>query len=182
MVESAAGTAAEAANTWKVVALVAEPAAAVTVIFPVVAPKGTVAVIWVELFSVNVAAVPLKATAEAPSNFVPVIETDLPTAPVTGDNPVIVTVPPGGETVKFVALVAVPPRVVTVILPVVAAAGTVAVILVGELRVKVAATPLNLTEDVLLKVVPLMVTLVPGGPEPGEKLVMMGRTRKVAGL
>ena len=34
----------------------------------------------------------------------------------------------------------------------------------------------------MLKVVPLMVTLVPASPEVGEKLVMVGGTRKVAAL
>jgi hypothetical protein len=128
--------------TVKLFALVAVPAVAVTVIFPVVAPEGTVAVIWVELFRVNVAAVPLKATAEAPLKFVPVIETDVPTGPEAGENPEIVTVGPD-PTVKSVALEAVPPGVVTEILPVVAPEGTVAVILVAEFTVKVAAAPLN---------------------------------------
>ena len=73
---------------------------------------------------------------------------------------------------KFVALVAVPPGVVTVILPVVAPEGTVAVILVEVLTVNVAATPLNLTEEASLKVLPLIVTLVPARPEVGEKLVI----------
>ena len=47
---------------------------------------------------------------------------------------------------KFVALVAVPLGVVTAILPLVAPAGTPAVILVELLMVKFAATPLNVTD------------------------------------
>jgi hypothetical protein len=45
--------------TAKVLALVAVPSEFVTVILPVVAPEGTVAVIWVEEFMTNVAGAPL---------------------------------------------------------------------------------------------------------------------------
>ena len=77
-----------------------------------------------------------------------------------------------GVTVKLVALEAVPPGVATVIFPVVAPAGTVAVILVAVLSVNVAATPLKVTAEALLKVLPLMTTLVPTRPEVGVKLVI----------
>src|SRR5262245_3526737 len=87
-----------------------------------------------------------------------------------------------GNTMKFVELVAVPPGVVTAILPVLVSAGTVAVILMGLLTVKVAAMPLNVTDEALRKVFPLMITLVPASPEVGEKLVMVGRTRKLLAL
>ena len=51
-------------------------------------------------------------------------------------------------TTKSVVLVAVPPGVVTVIFPFVAPVGTVAVICVAELTVKVVAvTPLNFTDE-----------------------------------
>ena len=72
------------------------------------------------------ALVPLKATAVAPVRFVPVMTTLVPTGPVVGEKLVIV----GAEavTVKLVELVAVPPGVVTEIVPVVAPEGTVAVI------------------------------------------------------
>ena len=53
-------------------------------------------------------------------------------------------------TVKFAVLVAVPPGVVTLILPVVAPVGTVAVICVAESTVNVVAvTLLNFTELVV---------------------------------
>ncbi|OFW63192.1 MAG: hypothetical protein A2135_04940 [Actinobacteria bacterium RBG_16_67_15] len=52
-------------------------------------------------------------------------------------------------TTKSVLLVAVPPGVVTVILPVVAVAGTVAVIWVAEVTVNVAVTLLNFTDVVV---------------------------------
>lgn len=76
----------------------------------------------VELVTVNVAALPLNATAVAPSRFVPVIVSVVPTGPDAGLKPLIVgafTI-----TVNVFALVAVPPAVVTETLPVVAPAGT----------------------------------------------------------
>ena len=72
-----------------------------------------------------VAAVPLNLTAVAPVRFVPVITTLVPTGPLVGLKLVIVGEP---MTVKELALVAVPPGVVTATVPVVAPAGTVAVI------------------------------------------------------
>ena len=80
----------------------------------------------------------------------------------------------GPVTVKFVALVAVPPAVVTVILPVVAPAGTVATICVAVFDVIVAVVPLNFTEVAPVRFVPVMVTEVPTGPEVGVNDVMVG--------
>jgi hypothetical protein len=76
--------------------------------------------------------------------------------------------------VKVAALVAVPPGVVTLIVPEVAPAGTLAVIDAAELTVKVALVPLNETAVAPVKFVPLMVTLVPTDPLVGEKLVIVG--------
>ena len=78
------------------------------------------------------------------------------------------------ETVKLLALVAVPPDVVTLIGPVVAPAGTGAVIAVAEVTVNVALTLLNLTAVAPVKFVPLIATLVPTGPLVGVKLVIVG--------
>ena len=72
-----------------------------------------------------VAPVPLKATTVAPVRFVPVITTLVLTGPLVGLKLLIVG---AWTTVKLPALVAVPPGVVTEIVPVVAPAGTVAVI------------------------------------------------------
>lgn len=80
----------------------------------------------------------------------------------------------GVVTVKFDVLVAVPPAVVTLMGPVVAPVGTVAVILVAELTMKVALTPLNLTEVAPVKFVPVIVTLDPTGPDVGENEVIVG--------
>src|SRR4051812_20866350 len=77
----------------------------------------------------------------------------------------------GCRTVKFVALVAVPPGVVTATGPVVVPDGTVAVICVSELTVgELTAVPLNFTPVVPVKPVPVIVTDVPTGPVVGVKL------------
>ena len=83
----------------------------VTEIGPVVAPAGTVAVICVFEFTVNVALVPLKRTRLTPVKPTPVMTTEVPITPLIGLNDVIAKAPP--VTVKSVALVAVPPGVVT---------------------------------------------------------------------
>ena len=70
------------------------------------------------------AAVPLKLTAVAPVKLVPLIVTLVPAGPLAGAKLVIVGAL--AVTVKLVALVAVPPGVVTLTGPVAAPAGTVA--------------------------------------------------------
>jgi hypothetical protein len=56
-----------------------------TLILPLVAPVGTVAVIWVDEFTVKlVAFVVLNRTAVAPVKFVPVMTTVVPTGPLVG--------------------------------------------------------------------------------------------------
>src|SRR5947208_6396251 len=109
--------------TVKLETLVAVPPGVVTLIVPVVAPVGTVAVICVAELTVNVALVPLNFTAVAPVKAVPVIVTLAPTTPLVGVKLVIVG---GLTTVKLPALVAVPLDVVTLSGPLAAAAGTVA--------------------------------------------------------
>ena len=66
------------ALTVKLVALFAVPLGVVTLMFPVLAPLGKTAVICVLLFTVNVAAVPLKETLVAPVKLVPVMVTVFP--------------------------------------------------------------------------------------------------------
>ena len=87
--------AAPASVTVKSVALVAVVCPATsTVILPVVAPLGTVAVIEVAVETVIVPAVPLNLTV-GEEKFDPLIVTLVPTAPELGLNPLIVgTVPP----------------------------------------------------------------------------------------
>jgi hypothetical protein len=81
--------------------------------------------------------------------------------------------------VKSVALVAVPPGVVSETLPVVALVGTVAVTEVAVLVVNVAASPLNLTEVTPVRFVPVMTTLVPTLPLVGENEVIVGAAATV---
>jgi hypothetical protein len=158
----------------KLEALVAVPPPVVTLIVPLVAPGGTVAVICVSELTVKlVALVPLNFTAVAPVNALPVIVTLAPTPPLVGEK--LVMDGAGAVTVKELALVAVPPAVVTLIVPVVAPLGTVAVICVEELTVKlVEVVPLNVTAVAPVKFAPVMVTLVPILPLVGEKLLMVG--------
>jgi hypothetical protein len=110
----------------KLAPLVATPAGVVTESGPLVAPFGTVAMIFMPL-NLKVALVPLKVTRVAPFRFVPLMVTAVPIPPIVGEKLVMV----GGAppvTLKFVALFALPPGVVTEIGPVLAPVGTVAVI------------------------------------------------------
>jgi len=164
----------------KVAELTTVTPAAVTLIFPVVAPVGTVAVMLVEDTTVNVtAAVVLNFTGVAPVKLVPVIVTVAPTAPDVGVKLVIVG---AATTVKDAELVPVPPDVVTLIFPVVAPVGTVAVILVEETTVNVmAAVVLNFTAVAPVKFVPVIVAIAPTAPDVGEKLVTVGAAAKAVG-
>jgi hypothetical protein len=74
--------------------------------------------------TVKAALAALKLTAVAPVKFVPLMVTLVPTGPLAGVKLVIVGAL--ATTVKLFVLVAVPPGVVTLSGPVVAAAGTVA--------------------------------------------------------
>ena len=80
-------------------------------------------------------------------------------------------------TVKLVADVPVPPAVVTVTVPFVAPIGTVTVIDVAVAADTVACVPLNLMvlfAGVVLKLLPVMVTVVPTAPLVGVNEVMVG--------
>lgn len=101
------------------------PPAVVTVMVPEVAPTGTVAVIVVSLDTEKLlAAVPLKLMLVAPEKLVPVSVTVVPIRPLVGMKLVIVG---AAITMKLDELLAVPPGVVTLIVPVVAPVGTTAV-------------------------------------------------------
>src|SRR5438874_1536629 len=82
--------------------------------------------------------------------------------------------PPPPVTVKLLELVTTPPPAVTEIVPEVAPVGTVAVILMSEFTVNDALVPLKVTVEAVLKPEPLIVTLLPTAPLPGEKLVSVG--------
>ena len=88
------------ANTVKATPLLATPET-VTTTFPVVAPEGTGTTMLVALQLVGVVAVPLNLTVLEPCvdpKFVPVMVTEVPTAPDVGDRLVILgDVPPPPE-------------------------------------------------------------------------------------
>jgi len=157
--------------TVKLPVLVAVPPGVVTLSNPVVAPAGTVA--WIDVAEVTVKLAPtvLNVTAEAPAKLVPLMVTLVPTVPLAGVKLAIVG---GLTTVNELVLVAVPPGVVMLSDPVVTPAGTVAWIDVAEVTVKLALTPLNVTAETPVKLVPLMVTLVPTVPLAGAKLAIVG--------
>jgi hypothetical protein len=77
-------------GTVKFVALHTVPSGVQTEILPVVAPVGTVAVIFVEESTVNIAECPLNRTSVAPVKFVPLIVTTVPTGPLVGEKDEIV--------------------------------------------------------------------------------------------
>ena len=76
--------------------------------------------------TVKLALTPLNVTAVAPVKFVPLIVTLVPTGPLVGVKLVIVVVAGELTTVNALALVVVPPGVVTLSGPLVAPLGTVA--------------------------------------------------------
>jgi hypothetical protein len=153
----------------KSVELVPVPLDVVTEILPVVAPLGTIAVICVSESTLKVESVPLNFTLLAPVKVLPVITTFAPGAPLVGLKLVIL-----GVTLKLATLVPVPAGFVTVILPVVAPVGTVALIDVDELMVNAAETPLKFTALAVSKLVPVILTTVPTGPELTSELVIVG--------
>jgi hypothetical protein len=154
------------------------PPGVVTLIFPVVAPLGTVALICDPDVTLNdTAAVPLNATRVAPVKLEPLIVTRVPMLPWFGEKELIVGAGAGGAvTVKLAELVAVPPGVVTEIGPLAAPDGTVALICVSELTANDAAAPLNDTVVAPVNAVPVIVTDVPGEPLLGANDVIVGAT------
>jgi len=109
-----------------------------------------------------------------PVRLVPLIVTLVPTGPLVGVKPLIVGGGGGIVTLKLARLVALPVGVVTVIGPVVAPAGTVALICVLPPTVKLAFVPLKVTFDAFWNHCPLIVTVVPTWPLVGLKSLMTG--------
>jgi hypothetical protein len=126
---------------------------------------------------VGVAVASLNVTALLPSvapKFVPLMVTDVPAGPVFGDKDVMLGT--SSATVKLTPLLACPPTVTTT-LPVVAPLGTGTTIEVGPQLVGVPAVPLKSTVLVPCvdpKLLPVIVTDIPTGPEVGDRLVMTG--------
>lgn len=119
-------------------------AATETTTLPVEAPAGTGAMMLVSLQLVGVAVVPLKNTWLVPCDapkLAPVMVTEVPAGPELGFRLVIL----GGKTVKLTPLLA-NPLTVTTTFPVVAPAGTGAMMVVAFQLVGVAANRPKLTE------------------------------------
>lgn len=152
---------------------------AVTTKLPVVAPVGTGAMMLVALQLVGTAAVPLKATVLVPCvapKFVPVMVTEVPTAPDAGLKLLMNGL--GEGTVKITWLLPTPCTVTHKrSFPIAAPAGTGTVMLVS---LQVLAAPFIPAKETMLvpwvapKNVPVMVTTVPAGPEVGLKEEMLG--------
>jgi len=70
--------------TTKVESLKSLPTGVVTPINPLVAPVGTVIMIWFESTTVNVVEAPLRVTDVAPLKPVPLMVTEDPIAPASG--------------------------------------------------------------------------------------------------
>ncbi|HEY3943690.1 MAG TPA: hypothetical protein VGL78_00560 [Solirubrobacteraceae bacterium] len=135
----------------------------VTVIGPLVAPFGMVALSCVEDREVTVALVPLNFTTELELKPTPLIVTDVPTAALVGVRPVIDSV-----GVKLVLLVAVPAAVVTEILPATAPLGTTAFSSVLDTNDTFGDVfELNLTFAPGTKFLPVIVTELPVIPDVG---------------
>jgi len=139
----------------KISLLVAMPPRVVRVIGPV-APLPMLAVSEVRLRTENeAAAIPPIDTALTPLKLVPVIDIAIPEPAVFGVNAVMEG--GGGMTMKFVGLLTVPPSVVTVIAPVCAPAGTLAVMAVEDIQLMVfAMVPLNFTMGGVVKFFPVI--------------------------
>ena len=116
----------------------------------------------------------MKATLDVAVKLLPLIVTAVRTGPLVGLKPLIVGGAGGMVTLKPAPLVALPAGVVTVIGPLVAPAGTVALIWVLPPTVKLALAPLKATVDVFWNHCPLIVTVVPTGPLVGLKPLMTG--------
>ncbi len=141
---------------------------------PVFAPTGTEVAILDVVSEVTVAVVPLKDTTGMVIKFVPEIVTAVLTAPLVGLNPVMVGV---GNTVKIDPEVMVTPLTVIDIAPVDAPTGTAVAIVVVVNEVTAAVVPLNDIAGVVLKFVPVMMTIAPTAPLVGLKLVTVGVDR-----
>ena len=166
--------------TVKFVALVPVPLGVVTRIAPVVAPVGTVTVIWVAEFTVKLVAATLFERNSGRTSEVRTRDDhrSVQLGPMVGANDVIVGTGPV-PTVKLLELVAVATGVTTWIGPVVAPAGTNALIWVDAAdevgtTANVADVPLKSTEVAFSRFVPMIVTAVPTGPDGGKNDVIVG--------
>lgn len=164
------------AVTVKMMPLLATPPGTVTNTGPVVAPAGTGTTMLPALHEVGVAELPLNVTVPVPwlaPKFAPVMVTEKPTGPEAGLKAVMLG---GGVTVKATPLLATP-FTVTTTFPDVAPLGTTTEALVLVQPKTVAAVPLNVTvlePSFGPKLVPVINTDEPTGPDVGLRLVIVG--------
>ena len=164
-------------KTVKFCDVVVFPPGVVTEIDPVVALIGTTADMVEELVTVNdEAGIELNSTRVASVKLVPDITTLVKTGPDAGLNEETVG---GWITLKLDVETPVPPGVDILIDPVKVPFATTAVIVVEFNTVKdSAAVPPNKTEVAPVKLLPVIVTVVPTGPEIGVNDVMPGEFGK----
>lgn len=161
--------------------LVAEPRAVVTVTGPVIVPGGTTAWTFVALTTLNEAVMgpeaPENATPVTSTNPVPVMVTLAPCFDAAGENAVTVS------SVKLVVLVATPPGVVTLTLPVIAVSGTTASMAVSLTTVydRDAAVPKS-TCETSVSAVPVRRTVLPDTPLDGVNPLSVGTTLNALAL
>jgi hypothetical protein len=164
--------------TTKLTPLLATPFT-VTTTFPVVAPDGTVTTICVSFHVVTGTLALLSVTVLVPCvapKLVPIIVTDVPTAPEVGERLMMVGAATSESTLKLTLLLATPDTVTTTG-PVVAPFGTVTVMLVVLQLVTEAIVPLNvivLEPWMAPKPLPEIVRDDPTGPELGDKPAITG--------
>nr|WP_241739191.1 hypothetical protein [Pontibacter beigongshangensis] len=143
---------------------------------PVSAPVGTKTVtVPSEVVSGCASTPPPNLTTEVESKLVPCIVTNVPTAPATGSNEVIV----GPCTVKSADVAIIPISVDSTIAPVTAPSGTVTITADPSSATKSGATvisPPNVTSLVVSKFSPVIRTCVPIGPCFGVKSSIIGAT------
>ena len=154
---------------WLVVPTI--PAGVATLIGPVVAALGAVAMISFGESTSKPAVAPLNFTAMTSVKFVPRTVTRVPAKPLAGEKLAM-----RGAAMNLILLTAVPVAVVTLIGPVIALSGTTVMICVGAVTVKLALVPPNFTAVVPVKLMPSIMTLAPGNAAAGEKLVMIGES------
>ena len=136
--------------------------------------ESIVALSDVTLFTVVVSAVPATLITASLENPVPVtvsVNDDAPIATLDGDSDEMAGVTT--VTVNGVGALAVPFGVTTITEPVVAPCGTVVTICDVEFDEIVASVPLNVTDDALSSLLPLIVTVVPIWPLFGEILATL---------
>jgi hypothetical protein len=140
------------------VPLLPVPPIVVTAIGPVWAPVGTLAVIFVAEFTVNVVALtPPNVTFDAPVKPVPTIVTGVPTEPDVGLNEIT-----AGGTLKLVCVLSLPLGVVTVTTPVSEAGETTTVMKLSLITLKlVAGVPSKSTAVAPVSPLPRMSTVWP---------------------